>query len=73
MKEFETVEVTHVPHEQNTQADILSKLASTQTANGNQTVIQEVLKEPNVQRQKSQPLDVNTIIGMESAHHALQP
>jgi ribonuclease HI len=29
MKEFETVEVTHVPHEQNTRADILSILAST--------------------------------------------
>jgi ribonuclease HI len=27
MKEFETVEVTHVPREQNTRADILSKLA----------------------------------------------
>ena len=50
MKKFESVEVTHVPHEQNTQADILSKLASTQTANGNKTVIQEVLNEPSGQR-----------------------
>jgi len=48
MKEFETVEVTHVPCEQNTRADILSKLASTRTANENKTVIQEVLNEPNV-------------------------
>jgi len=65
MKEFETVEVTHVPREQNTRADILSKLASTRTANGNITVIQEVLNKPSVQRQKSQPPDVNAIIGME--------
>jgi len=65
MKEFETTEVTHVPREQNTRANILSKLASTQTANGNKTVIQEVLNKPSVQRQKSQPLDVNAIIGME--------
>jgi len=39
MKEFETVEVTHVPREQNTRVDILSKLASTWTANGKTTVI----------------------------------
>jgi len=51
MKVFETVEVTHVPREQNTQTDILSKLASTRTANGNKTVIQEVLNEPSVQIQ----------------------
>jgi len=48
MKEFETVEVTHVPREQNTRADILSNIASTRTANGNKTVIQEVLNEPSV-------------------------
>jgi ribonuclease HI len=39
MKEFKAVEVTHVPREQNTRADILSKIASTRTANGNKTVI----------------------------------
>jgi len=65
MKEFETVMVTHVPREQNTRADILSKLASTRTVNGNKTVIQEVLNEPSVHREKSQPLDINVIIGME--------
>jgi len=48
MKEFESVEVNHVPREQNTRVDILSKLASTRTANGNKTVIQEVLNEPRV-------------------------
>ena len=65
MREFETIEVTHVPREQNTRADILSKLASTRTANENKTLIQEVLNEPNVQRQKAQLHEVNTIIGME--------
>jgi len=65
MEEFEAVEVTNVPRKQNTQADILSKLASTRTANGNKIVIQEVLNEPSIQRQKSQPLEVNTIIGIE--------
>jgi len=65
MKEFEAVEVTHVPREHNTRADILSKLASTRTTNGNKTVIQEVLNEPSVQRQNPQPHDVNSIIGRE--------
>jgi hypothetical protein len=65
MKEFETVKVTHVPREQNTKADILSKLASTRTASGNKTVIQEVLDEPSVHRRDAQFLEVNSIIGME--------
>ena len=65
MKEFKIVEVTHVPRELNTRADILSKLASTQTANGNKTVIQEVLNEPRIQRQEAQLHEVNTVIGME--------
>ena len=65
MKEFKTVEVTYVPCEQNTRVDILSKLASTRTANGNKIVIQEFLNERNVQKQNSQRLDVNAIIGME--------
>jgi hypothetical protein len=65
MKEFETVEVTHVPREQNTRADILSKLASTRTANGNKTVIQEVLSEPSIQDRGTLPQEINTIIEME--------
>ena len=65
MKEFETIEVTHVPREQNTRADILSKLASTRTATRNKTVIQEVLNEPSVQRQKAKLHEINSIIGME--------
>jgi ribonuclease HI len=50
MKEFEAVEVTHVPREQNTRADILSKLAST---------------EPSIQNKETRPQEVNSIIGME--------
>jgi hypothetical protein len=65
MKEFETIEVTHVPREQNTRADILSKLASTRTASGTKTVIQEVLDEPGVHRRDVQVHEVNSIIGME--------
>ena len=65
MKEFETVEVTHVPREQNTRADILSKLASTRTANGNKIVIQEVLTEPSIRKQKDQTHEVNAITEIE--------
>jgi len=65
MKEFEIVEVTHVPCEQNARANILSKLACAQSTSGNKTVIQEVLNEPSVQRHKAQQHEVNLIIGME--------
>jgi ribonuclease HI len=65
MKEFETVKVTHVPREQNTRADILSKLASTRTANGYKTIIQEVLVKPSIQEKEAQPRDINSIIEME--------
>ena len=34
MKKFDREEITHVPREQNTQADILSKLASTKKKGG---------------------------------------
>jgi len=53
IKEVDSVEVVHVPCEQNARADILSKLASTRTKNGNRTVILEVLTEPSVQRQNA--------------------
>jgi len=65
MKEFESVEVIHVPCEHNTRADILSKLVSTRTTNGNKTVLQEILNEPSIPRQKTQLDEVNAIIGME--------
>jgi hypothetical protein len=69
MKEFENVEVIHVPREQNNRADILSKLASTRNANGNKTVIQEVLSEPSIQDKGTLHLEVNAIIGMEDWTH----
>lgn len=65
MKEFESVEVNHVPREQNTRADILSKLASTRTANGNKTVIQEILNEPSISKTEAPFQEVNSIIGVE--------
>ena len=65
MREFETIEVTHVPREHNTSANILSKLASTQTTSGNKTVVQEVLNEPSVHRRNAQLHEINSIIGME--------
>jgi hypothetical protein len=65
MKEFENVEVTHVPREQNTRADILSKLANTRTTSENKTVIQEVLNEPSVQKRDAQLHEINIIIRME--------
>jgi len=61
MQEFDSIDIVHVPREQNAQTDILSKLASTRTANGNKTMIQEVLIEPSVQRHKTCLLEINTI------------
>jgi ribonuclease HI len=61
MKEFYSVDIVHVPREQNAREDILSKLTSTQIANGNKTGIQEVLAEPSVQTQKARLHEVNAI------------
>ncbi|XP_057456689.1 uncharacterized protein LOC130747692 [Lotus japonicus] len=41
-------QVNHVPREENTRADILSKLASTKKPGNNKSVIQETLKGPSV-------------------------
>jgi len=61
MKEFDYVEVVHVPHEQNARLDILSKLASPRVENGNKIVIHEVLTEPSVQREKARLHKINAI------------
>jgi len=53
------------PYEHNMRTDILYKLASTQTTNGNKTVIQEVLTEPSVQRQKARLLQINEISAIQ--------
>ncbi|XP_020999653.1 uncharacterized protein LOC110281610 [Arachis duranensis] len=45
---FEEVTVHHVPRERNTQADLLSKLASTKPEEGNRSLIQGMAREPAV-------------------------
>ncbi|XP_072066966.1 uncharacterized protein [Arachis hypogaea] len=45
---FDRVTIRHVPREQNTRADILSKLASTKPGHGNKSLIQEVVKSPSI-------------------------
>ena len=50
MKKFDRAEITHVPREQNTRADILSKLASTKKKGKNKSVIQESLSRPSIER-----------------------
>ncbi|XP_016191670.1 uncharacterized protein LOC107632512 [Arachis ipaensis] len=47
-KDFEEVVVQHVPKERNTQADLLSNLASTKPGTGNHSLIQGLVKEPTV-------------------------
>ncbi|XP_057427450.1 uncharacterized protein LOC130720771 [Lotus japonicus] len=48
MKRMDSVQVNHVPREENTRADVLSKLASTKNPGNNKSVIQENLKSPSV-------------------------
>ena len=50
MTKFERAEISHVPREQNTRADILSKLASTRKKGRNKSVIQESLACPSIER-----------------------
>ncbi|XP_072094127.1 uncharacterized protein [Arachis hypogaea] len=47
-RKFEEVTIQHVPREKNTQADHLSKLASTKPGEGNRSLIQGKLREPAV-------------------------
>ena len=49
LKNFDRTEIKHVPREQNTRADILSKLASTSKKGGNKSVIQETLARPSIE------------------------
>ncbi|XP_057443271.1 uncharacterized protein LOC130735212 [Lotus japonicus] len=48
LKQMDKFQVNHVPREENTRADILSKLASTKKPGNNKSVIQETLKGPSV-------------------------
>nr|XP_025677746.1 uncharacterized protein LOC112777556 [Arachis hypogaea] len=45
---FESIIIRHIPREQNTRADLLSKLASTKPGHGNRSLIQEVVRSPSV-------------------------
>nr|KYP52363.1 Retrovirus-related Pol polyprotein from transposon 17.6 [Cajanus cajan] len=45
---FTTFSLSHVPRDQNSRANLLSKLASTKKSGSNQSVIQETLKKPNI-------------------------
>jgi len=60
MKEFNFVEIQHVPCKHNTQADVLPKLASTRTKSGNKSMIQEVLTKMSVMRNKD-VMDIDNI------------
>ena len=60
MKKFDRAEITHVPREQNTRADILSKLAKTKKKGRKKSVIQESLYSPSIERSTTL-LEVNAI------------
>ena len=50
MKKFDRAEISHVPREQITRADILSKLASTKKKGRNKPVIQESLSRRSIKK-----------------------
>ncbi|GAU41162.1 hypothetical protein TSUD_282350, partial [Trifolium subterraneum] len=48
-KQFKTFKLVHVPRNQNSRADLLSKLASTKKPGNNRTVIQETISTPSTE------------------------
>ncbi|XP_061347978.1 uncharacterized protein LOC133293426 [Gastrolobium bilobum] len=48
LTEFQSFKVEHIPREQNSRADILSKLASTKGPGNNRTVIQQSVPNPSI-------------------------
>ena len=60
MKNFAHTEIKHVPHKQNTRADVLSKLVSTRKKGGNKSSIQKSLSHPSIENPTAL-LDVNII------------
>jgi ribonuclease HI len=58
---FDSVEISHIPREQNTRADILSKLASTRVSGTNHSFAQETLEKP------SYGMDVVVVATVKSA------
>ncbi|XP_061353647.1 uncharacterized protein LOC133298401 [Gastrolobium bilobum] len=64
MAEFENVEVRHIPRNENSRADILSKLASTKGWGNHRTVVEQDIPEPTCVMQISESKDWrSTIIG----------
>ncbi|XP_061360638.1 uncharacterized protein LOC133304610 [Gastrolobium bilobum] len=59
LTEFQSFKMEHIPREQNSRADILSKLASTKGPGNNRSVIQQSVPNPSiimaVTKQKAQP------------------
>ena len=60
MKKFDREKIKHIPCKQNTQADILLKLASTKKKGGNKSVIQESLSRLSIEKPTASP-EVNAI------------
>jgi hypothetical protein len=48
-EQFNTFELIYVPREQNSRADLLSKLSSTKKPGNNRTVIQETIPKPSTE------------------------
>ncbi|GAU31015.1 hypothetical protein TSUD_393000 [Trifolium subterraneum] len=48
-EQFDNFELIHVPRDQNSKADLLSKLASTKKPGNNKTVIQETISKPSTE------------------------
>lgn len=62
-KEFETLEIIHVPHDKNVRFGLIAKLASTKKLDHNKRVIQENFEVPSTKTKdmKVMMLDVNNV------------
>ena len=49
-KRFQVFEVCHIPREDNSQADLLTRLTSTKGSGMNKTIIQETLTVPSIEK-----------------------
>ncbi|GAU42950.1 hypothetical protein TSUD_142870 [Trifolium subterraneum] len=55
-EQFDNFELIHVPRDQNSRADLLSKLASTKKPGNNRTVIQETISKPSTEMAEVTPV-----------------
>ncbi|XP_061371469.1 uncharacterized protein LOC133314049 [Gastrolobium bilobum] len=62
MSEFEKVDVNHIPRNENSKADILSKLASTKGRGNHRTVVEQSIPEPACEMQIAEVDDWHFII-----------